>query len=225
MIVGLGCEVSFAAASGRGAGPGHAGRPVERQRRKAGPPAPDAQHPGARGDHPDGRGGRAGGLRAPARGQRLDPDRAAGVEDQPGDGVRRLRRQLGRDGQPGAGRRGRPARRAGRDGVPRRDDRDLRRRAPAHPPRGLARGRREAGRADQVVGVVHRDLRRRDQQQPVAGQQGRRPDDDLREVAGRPGQGRVDRPGRRRPLRRAGRHARAWSSWTRPATTRPAPPA
>ena len=68
---------------------------------------------------------------------------------------------------------------------------------------------RETGRPDQVVGVVHRRLRRQDRQQPVAGQQGRRPDDDLREVAGGTGQGRLDRPGRRRPVCRAGRQARA----------------
>ena len=41
-------------------------------------------------------------------------------------------------------------------GRPRRDDRDLRRRAPAHPPRQEPGGGREARRADQVVGVVHR---------------------------------------------------------------------
>ena len=51
-------------------------------------------------------------------------------------------------------------------------------------------------------------LRRQDRQQPVAGQQGRRTDDDLRKIAGCPGQGRLDRPGRRRPVRRPGRHAR-----------------
>ena len=43
----------------------------------------------------------------------LDPDRAAGGEDQPGDGVRRLGRELGRDGQPRPGRRRRPDRRPG----------------------------------------------------------------------------------------------------------------
>ena len=46
-----------------------------------------------------------------------------------------------------------------------------------------------------------------DRQQPVARQQGRRPDDDLRKVAGGAGQGRLDRAGRRRPLCRRGRHS------------------
>ena len=55
-----------------------------------------------------------------------------------------------------------------------------------------------------MVGVVHGHLRRRDQQQPVAGQQGRRPDDDLREIARGHRQGRQHGPGRRRRLRRAG---------------------
>ena len=64
-------------------------------------------------------------------------------------------------------------------------------------------------------------IRRPDQQQPFARQQGRRPDDDLREIAGGAGQGRLDAAGRRRPLRRAGRHARAWSSWTRRAMIPP----
>ncbi len=46
--------------------------------------------------------------------------------------------------------------------------------------------------------------RRRDRQQPLARQQGRRPDDDPREVAGRGRQGRHHQPGRRRRVRRAG---------------------
>ena len=41
-----------------------------------------------------------------------------------------------------------------------RDHRDLRRRALAHPAGSFARGRSEAGRPDQVVGMVHRHLRR-----------------------------------------------------------------
>ena len=65
------------------------------------------------------------------------------------------------------------------------------------PPRGQRRGRREARRAHQVVGVVHGHLRRRDQQQPVARQQGRRPDDDLRKIARRGRQGRQHGDGRR----------------------------
>ena len=184
-------------------------------------PAADAEHPGSKAGSP-GRSRRPSrpSIELLARGQRLDAVRAAGLEDLPGDGMRRLGRQLGRDGQPGPGRRGRPARGPGRHGVPRRDDRDLRRRTPAHPPRRHAGGRREAGRADQVVGVVHRHLRRRDRQQPVAGQQGRRPDDDLREVARRPRQGRIDGPGRRGASMPSGSISRASSSWTRRATTR-----
>ena len=64
--------------------------------------------------------------------------------------------------------------------------------------------RREADRAHQVVGVVRRHLRGGDQQQSVAGQQGRRPDDDLREVARRHRQGRQHGPdgrGRATPSR------------------------
>ena len=87
------------------------------------------------------------------------------------------------------------------------------------------RGRREAGRADQVVGVVRRRLRRRDQQQPVARQQERRPDDDLREVARGAGQGGDDAAGRRRRLRRAGRHAGPGLHGHARLTTPPAPPA
>ena len=73
---------------------------------------------------------------------------------------------------------------------PRRDDRDLRRRATAHAPRRHAGGRREAGRTHQVVGMVHRHVRRADRQQSLARQQGRRPDHDLRKVARRDRQGR-----------------------------------
>ncbi len=76
---------------------------------------------------------------------------------------------------PGAGSRGRPAHRARRHGRPRRNDRDLRGRAPVDAPRGVARGRRETRRSDQVVGVVLGPFRCRDQQQPFAWQQERRP--------------------------------------------------
>ena len=81
---------------------------------------------------------------------------------------------------------------------------NLRRRAPADAAGRQPRGRPEAGRPDQVVGVVHRRLRRPHRQQSVAGQQGRRADHDLREVAGCAGQGRLDAAGRRRRLRRRG---------------------
>ena len=151
------------------------------------------EHPGAGRDHQDGRGRRR------RRCTRLLPEaNACGRTEQPASKLCLAMECGGSDGNsgvtanPALGRRGRPARRAGRDGRPRRDDRDLRRRAPADPPGREPRGRREAGRADQVVGVVRRGLRRRAEQQPVARQQGRRPDDDLREVARGPGQGGLD---------------------------------
>ncbi len=62
----------------------------------------------------------------------------------------------------------------------------------------------KADRADQVVGGVHRAQQGRDEQQSVAGQQGGRPDDDPREIAGRGGEGRHDQPGRRLRIRGAG---------------------
>ena len=85
---------------------------------------------------------------------------------------------------------------------------------------GIARGRREAGRAHPLVGGVLRAQRRRDEQQPFGRQQGRRPHHHPREVAGRrrpraapPTWSRsTSTPSRSRP--------RASSSWTRPATTR-----
>ena len=55
---------------------------------------------------------------------------------------------------------------------------------------------------------------------PSAGQQGRRADDDPREVARRDRQERHDEPRRCRRIRAAGHRARAWCSWTRRATTR-----
>ena len=63
--------------------------------------------------------------------------------------------------------------------------------------------RREADRPHQVVGGLHQPQRRRDEQQPVARQQGRRPHHHPREVAGRRGQGRHDQPGRCLQIRRA----------------------
>ena len=91
-----------------------------------------------------------------------------------------------------------------RHGDPVGDPRDLRRRAPADAPRRLERGRREADRAHQVVGGVHRAQRQRDEQQPLARQQGRRPHHHPREVARRGGQGRHHQPGRRLRVRQAG---------------------
>ena len=65
-------------------------------------------------------------------------------------------------------------------------------------------GRREAHRADQVVGGLHDAREGRDEQQSVARQQGGRPDDDPREIAGRGRQGRHDESGRRLRVRGAG---------------------
>ena len=132
--------------------------------------------------------------RAPARGQRLDADRAAGLEDRAwrwSAAARTATRGVTANpalgvaadllvAQGGTAVLGETTEIYGAEHL-------LTRRAVT------PGGRREAGRADQVVGVVHRHLRRRDQQQPVAGQQGRRPDDDLREVARGARQGRLDR--------------------------------
>ena len=87
------------------------------------------------------------------------------------------------------------------------------------------RGRREARRAHPLVGGLHRAQRRRDEQQPLARQQGRRPHHDPREVARRRRQGRPGDPARRLRVRRAGRASTASSTWTRPATTRSRRPA
>ena len=69
---------------------------------------------------------------------------------------------------PALGRGGRLDRAPGRHGRSRRDDRDLRRRASADPPRRSREVGAEAGRPDPLVGMVHGDLRRLDRQQPLA---------------------------------------------------------
>ena len=58
------------------------------------------------------------------------------------------------------------------------------------------RGGRQADRADRLVGVVHRSVRRHARQQSFARQQGRWPDDDLRKIARCRGQRGLDRFGR-----------------------------
>ena len=63
---------------------------------------------------------------------------------------------------------------------------------------------RQAGRADPLVGGIRRSQRRRAEQQPLARQQGGRPDHDPREVARRRRQGRDHAGQGRLPLRRAG---------------------
>ena len=114
-----------------------------------------------------------------------------------GFAVRRLGRLLRHLGQPGAGRGGRSAgaQRRHRGAVG--DARDLRRRASADPARRLARGRREDRRAHPLVGRALRPHRRRDEQQPVAGQQGRRPHDHPGKIPGCRREGRHHEPGRR----------------------------
>ena len=67
-----------------------------------------------------------------------------------------------------------------------------------------ARGGRQADRADSLVGMVRGSVWLHARQQSLAGEQGRRPDDDLRKVAGRDRQGGNDGAQRRGPVRRAG---------------------
>ena len=89
-------------------------------------------------------------------------------------------------------------RRAGRDAG------DLRRRAPADAPRGQPRGRREAGRADPLVGGLHGAQSRRDEQQSVPRQQGGRAHHHPGEIARRRRQGRLNDAARGLPICRAG---------------------
>ena len=65
-------------------------------------------------------------------------------------------------------------------------------------------GRREAGRAHPLVGGLHRAQSRRDEQQPVARQQGRRAHHHPGEIARRRRQGRHHDAARRLRIRRAG---------------------
>ncbi len=67
-----------------------------------------------------------------------------------------------------------------------------------------AAGRRQADRADPLVGALYRDERRQHGQQPQPRQQGRRADHHPGEIAGGGGQGRLDAAGRGDRLRRAG---------------------
>ena len=128
-----------------------------------------------------------------------EPVPASHITDRPA--MRRIGRLFGHHGESRARRGGRPARPPRRHGDPVRDARDLRRRAPADAPRGVARRRREARVPHPLVGGVHDARARRDEQQPVARQQGRRPDDDPREVARRRREGRHDEPRRRLRIR------------------------
>ncbi len=65
---------------------------------------------------------------------------------------------------------------------------NLRRRASADAARGQPRGRRKTGRAHPLVGGLHQAQWRRDEQQSVAGQQGRRAHHHSGKIAGRRGQ-------------------------------------
>ena len=70
--------------------------------------------------------------------------------------------------QPRAGRRGRSASGARRQRHPERNPGNLRRRTPADTACGGPRRRRKTRGPHQVVGELHRDQRRRDEQQPLA---------------------------------------------------------
>ena len=98
----------------------------------------------------------------------------AGVAHHRGLAMRRVGRLFGHHRQSGARRRRGPARAQWRHGDPVGDARNLRRRAPADAARRLAGRRRKAHLAHQVVGGVHHPREGRDEQQPVAGQQGGR---------------------------------------------------
>ncbi len=74
--------------------------------------------------------------------------------------------------------------------------------------------------AHQVVGAVHRAQRHAHGQQPLGRQQGGWPDDDPGEEPRRDRQERHDEPGRCASSSRSLPPRAAWSSWTRPATTR-----
>ena len=109
---------------------------------------------------------------------------------------------------------------------------DLRRRAPAHAPRGhRARSGEKLVAPHPLVGGLHRAQRQRDEQQPLARQQGGRAHHDPGEVARRGGQGRHHQSRRRLRVRRAGDrqglrlhgHARASTRCRRPARSRAAP--
>ena len=124
-----------------------------------------------------------------------------------GAAMRRLGRIFRRVRQSGARRGERSAGAVRRLGDPVGNAGDVRRRTPADAPRGVARGGREAGRADALVGGLYRTRRRRDERQSVARQQGRRADDDTGEVARRHGEGGQHQPGRCGGLRRTGDRA------------------
>ena len=161
LVVGLGCETNQISGL------------MEQESLRDRHAVPHLQHPGHR-RHGEDRGARHRARAVAAR--RGEPRAARAGQRRAHHGrpaMRRLGRLLRHQRQPGARRRGGPA------GAPRRhrdpvgDARDLRRRAPADAPRG-DRGRRQADRAHQVVGALHRAQRPGDGQQPFGRQQGRR---------------------------------------------------
>ena len=171
---------------------------------EGGSAAAHVQHPGHRRHRQDHRPRHRSHQGDAAARQRRDAAAGAGVAHHRRPAMRRLGRLLGHHRQSVAGRGGRPAGAPRRHGDPVGDARDLRRRTPADAPRGVARSRRKARLAHQVVGGLHDAREGRDEQQSVAGQQGRRPDDDPRKIARRRGQGRHDQPRRRVRIRGAG---------------------
>ena len=140
--------------------------------------------------------------------------------------MRRLRRLFRHHRQPGAGRRASISSCA--TAAPRSCPRRRRSTAPSTCSRA-ARVTREVGEKlverIQLVGGLHRAQRRRDEQQPVARQQGGRPTTILEKSLGAAAKGGTTDAHRRLRIRRAGDRARASCSWTRPATTRSRRPA
>jgi altronate hydrolase len=141
LIVGLGCETNqiqgLVAQEGLGEGAMAAG----------------LQHPGHR-RHGQDRGARRGELIQgdAARGQPRAAPAGAGPPPHGGPAVRRQRRLQRHQRQPGAGRGGGPPGAPRRHRHPQRDARDLRRRAPADPPRRQPRGGGQAAGAHRAGG-------------------------------------------------------------------------
>ncbi len=135
------------------------GEPDQRAARRAGAErgaaAAHVSDPGHRRHGEDDRARRRDDRRDAAARERRDARAGACVAHHRRPAVRRLGRLLRHHRQSGARRRGRSARAPRRHGDPVGDARDLRRRAPADAPRGVARGRREARVAHPLVGGLH----------------------------------------------------------------------
>ena len=148
LMIGLGCEANQISSL------------LGAEQLDRGSAAADVQHPGHGRHGEDHRARHRAREGDAAARQRGDAPAGAGVAHHRRAAMRRLRRLLGHHGEPGAGRGSRPARAPRRHGDPVGDARDLRRRASADAPRGVARGRREADRAHPLVGGLHRRARR-----------------------------------------------------------------